>query len=117
MDLEGEPTTTTLLNLHNLKLHSKHLALYPQTHVSLTPSPLIKKMAVDNKRRPLKKTSANQTAVLWSPVPMDTSTTQLGHLRHRYHCKRRYPKINKSQRHKGVCSQIVSSRIVKKLHP
>lgn len=36
MDLRGEPTTT-LLNQHNLSLHSKYLSSYPQMNVILAP--------------------------------------------------------------------------------
>lgn len=38
MDLDGEPTTVTLLNQHKSELHYKYLSLYTQVTIVLTSS-------------------------------------------------------------------------------
>lgn len=63
---------------------SKQFVLILTEKSSLNPS----SRKLSNRWRPLQKTTTDQKANLWSPVPMDTSTKQLLNVRLRVHCRR-----------------------------
>lgn len=105
--LEGEPPTTTSLSQHSPSLHSKHLSLYPQVSIVLSPHqgnfPLRQMETITDSH-------TNENVELGSLVSMDTSKEKLWHPSLR-ELGRRWAR--KTIRAKGSYREIVSSRDVR----
>lgn len=65
--------------------YSKYLSSDPQT----SPVSVLIEETLCNRWRPFQKTTTSQHAELWSPVPTETSTIQLPHLRLRISAEER----------------------------